>query len=108
MVYIMSRDEQETLAIRRLDELDAQKNIQMQHLKFWKRMKRRFMTGDSFLAWNISTVATWPSAGGFGYAAGLVGPAFFTAKWASLSATAGKLWGFVCSATGAVFHMVAH
>ena len=71
-------DHEEALAESRLDELDAQKNVHMQKLKFFKRMKRRFMTGDSLWAWNISTVATWPSAGGAGFAAGMVGPAFFT------------------------------
>ena len=103
----MSQDEKEAVAVRHLDELDVQKNIHMQELKFWKRMRRRFMTGDSLWAWNISTVCTWPSAGGAGFAAGMVGPAFFATKWASLSAAVGKAWGVVCTATGALFHVLA-
>jgi len=54
----MTRETQEVLdSLQECDEYV--KNVEDQHLSGWRRLRRRYMTGNSFLAWNLSSVVTY-------------------------------------------------
>ena len=97
----MSNEEEGT--IERLDRLDEHRNAELSKLPFFKRMKRRYTTGDAFVAWNISTVATWPSAFPAGVAAGAAG-----FKLSMITSGLAKAWGATTTAFAAVVNLVTH
>lgn len=85
MVRVMSTDE----AVR-LSELDKERDILIGRLPWWKKFYRRFMTGDSFVAWNLSSVFSWVAAFPAGFTAGLSATALaakYPAAWATVVKT---------------------
>lgn len=89
---------------KRLNELDEERDALIKRLPWWKKFYRRFMTGDSFVAWNLSSVFSWMTAFPAGFTAGLsatVLAAKYPAVWASalkLGSAAQQGW-----ATGTAF-----
>lgn len=68
----------------RLAELDKERDELVQYLPWWKKFYRRFMTGDSFVAWNLSSLASWMAAFPAGFTAGMSATALavkYPAAW---------------------------
>ena len=91
--------------IEKLDEVDAQREKLIVRLPWYRRFIRRYMTGDAFKAYNISTLMTWPTAftAGMGsaklWASAVIkfpsGTAFLTKLWAGVTSLAVGAWNIV-------------
>lgn len=86
----MSTDE----CSKRLDELDKERSSLIKKLPWYKKFYRRFMTGDSFWAWNLSSVQTCLTAFPAGLAVGL--------SSASFASTYPTAWGVGVKAVSVV------
>ena len=89
-----------------LDKMDEQREELIVRLPWYKRLHRRYLTGDAFWAYNISSLLTWPQA----FGAGLI----FSKLWAgwlikypAATAVATKFWGFVTTAAAAVWAVLS-
>lgn len=83
------------MSIDELNELSKVERARAELIKklpFFKRLKKKYMTGDSFWAYHFGGLTTWPTAFPLGVAAGSTG---FVAKLA-------PLWGLAVKAGTAV------
>lgn len=90
-----------------LDQVDAVREELMLKLPWYKRPFRRYLTGDAFVAYNLSSLFTWPQGIGVGFAlsklwAGWLithpGPTTFVIK----------AWGYITSAAVGAWSIVTH
>lgn len=92
--------------VQHLDSVDGVREGLLSKLPFFTRIRRRYLTGDAFKAYNISTVMTWPGAFGTGLA--------FNKLWAgwvvthpAITGALVKAWGAVVTATLAVVALLS-
>ena len=86
----------------KIDELGERRSKLIEHLPLWKRFKKRYLTGDAFVSWNLSTLATWPSAFPAGVAAAASWP-LFAAKFPFLAGLLVKVWAALTSFVTGLF-----
>ena len=93
--------------IEELDSIDEAREVLIEKLPWWRRFIRRYMTGDAFKAYNISSAMTWPTAFGTG-----LGASKMWAGWVTTHPVATgfltKCWGTVTSVLAAAWGIVTH
>lgn len=90
-----------------LDEVEKVRENLIAKLPWYKRVHRRYFTGDAFWAYNISSLMTWPQA----FGAGLIATklwASWVVKYPAATAVATKAWSYVASAAAGAWAIVTH
>lgn len=78
----------------RLTQLDKERDELIKQLPWYKKFYRRFMTGDSFVAWNLSSFTSWLTA----FPAGLAASSFIP----GLAAKYPVAWGVATKAVAVI------
>ncbi len=78
--------------IKDLKEVDKERGKLLKKLPFFKRFRRRFMTGDSAWSWNLSSAWSWIFAYPAGMASGLAWSTLVI-KYPTATGIATKIWG---------------
>jgi len=90
-----------------LDDVDRAREGLIKKLPWYKRIYRRYFTGDAFWAYNISSLMTWPQA----FAAGLLSAklwAGWVVKYPAATSALAKGWGWVTSAAAGAWGIFSH
>jgi hypothetical protein len=90
-----------------LDGLDERREELIVKLGWWKRVKRRYLTGDSFKSYQISSLMTWPQAFTAGLSASVlwgkfslafpVAATLLTKVWGGITTTLAAIGAFITS-----------
>ena len=90
-----------------LDAIDEAREELVLKLPWYKRPFRRYLTGDAFWAYNVSSLMTWPQAFtvGFSFKALWAG---WILKYPAATAFLAKVWGAITSAMVGAYNVVVH
>lgn len=89
----------------RLDRMDEARTEEMGKLPFFMRFKRRFMTGDAGVSWNVSSGVSYGMV--FGGKAVLTALWGFAAKtWPVATGLCAKAWGGVTATLTAAWNLL--
>ena len=90
-----------------LDSLEEERKKLLAKLPWYKRFYRRYMTGDSFWAYQISSVMTWPQALVAGFALNKLW-AGWVVTYPTATGLVTKVWGGVTTTAAGVWQVITH
>ncbi len=90
-----------------LDAVDEKREGLLMQLPWYKRFNRRYMKGDSFWSYHISSLVTWPQGIAVGFTLSKVWGSWVVSHPTATAAVV-KVWGFITSAFTAGYNIVTH